>query len=181
MLSSLRSTSGNRTAKAPRPLFACALLLGLAAVTAPFGCAQEGATPTCEDNVSSDGILINKTQTPCDNFGRCFGTFSSKRTLDDGTEIPTVEVCGDAQVSDGTCKNNSTDAMICCCAALSKVDTANKTFIQYAYENGACINKSTGKEATNSFTACLYGYGQIDLDTGTGGSGGTGGTGGTTP
>ena len=179
MLSSLRSTSGNRTAKPSRILIFGAVALGLAAVTAPFGCAQEGATPTCEDNVSSDGILINKTQTPCDNFGRCFGTFSSTRTLSDGTEIPSVEVCGSAQVSSGTCKNTSVDAMICCCAALGKVDTATKTFIEYAYENGACINKSTGKEATNSFTACLYGYGQVDLDTG--GSGGTGGTGGTTP
>lgn len=173
MLSSLRST---RSPHAPGLLFA----LVLASAITAAGCAQEGATPTCDPNVSSDGMLINKTPSPCDNFGRCFGTFKNNRVLDDGTEIATVDVCGSAQVSAGTCSSKSTDAMICCCAALSRVDTANKKFIQYAYENGACINKDTGQEATNSFTACLYGYGQIDLDTGTGGGGGTGGAGGTT-
>ncbi len=110
MRSSLRST------------LACAVAFGLAAVSASFvGCAQEGTTPTCENNVSSDGILINKTKTPCESFGRCYV---------DGKQHPAKDCCVD--------------------------------------KNGDPLGGS-------SLTQCLYGFGEVDLDS-TGGAGGTGGT-----
>lgn len=36
-----------------------------------LGCSQEGTTPTCDDNVTKDGILINATDKPCQAFGQC--------------------------------------------------------------------------------------------------------------
>ena len=102
-------------------LLACGVALGLAAFSAGFaGCAQEGTTPTCDNNVTKDGIL-NKKANPCESFGKCYGTYKSSTEVD-GTKYDTVEVCGSAQISDGTCGSTYGDAMVCCCAALSHVD-----------------------------------------------------------
>jgi hypothetical protein len=38
---------------------------------AQAGCAQEGYTPACDDNVTKDGILIHKGTNPCNKFPLC--------------------------------------------------------------------------------------------------------------
>lgn len=50
-------------------------------------CSVEGYTPECENNVTKDGILINKTDTPCSNFGQCIGK--------DGKPAPATVCCVD--------------------------------------------------------------------------------------
>lgn len=45
--------------------------LVLAVVGGSFaGCAQEGTTPTCNDNVTEDGMQ-NDVEDPCNAFGHC--------------------------------------------------------------------------------------------------------------
>ncbi len=133
MRSSLRSTSGNRSRTVRAELLACGVALGLAAFSAGFaGCAQEGTTPTCENNVTADGILIHKVKdpaTPCESFGKCY--------------------VGGAQHPAKDC----------------------------------CVNAKGEPLTGSALTQCLYGFGEVDLDSsgGAGGGGaGGGGSGGTT-
>ncbi len=136
MLSSLRSTSANRSRRVRAALLACGAALGVATALAAFpGCAQEGTTPSCENNVTKDGILIHKVKdpaTPCESFGKCY--------------------VGGAQRPAKDC----------------------------------CVNAKGEPLTGSSLTQCLYGFGEVDLDStggaggGGGSTGGTGGSGGTT-
>lgn len=143
-------TSGNRSL--------AALALG-ALLAALAGCSQEGTTPTCEDNVTKDGVLVNKVDNPCTPFAQC--------------------LVGD----------NVAPALQCCCPALSYVNTETNELVEFAVENGQCVNKDTDEVIPTDrydLVQCRYGYGEIDLDSsggagaagGSGGNGGSGGAGG---
>lgn len=164
-----------REALAPRgaPIAPCMLAALTALVAALGGCSQEGTTPQCEDNVTKDGIQIkNKdgvpfsqvdpndpTKQPCTAFGKCY-------------------VGG-----------NVVGALQCCCPSFSYTDSNTGELVEFAVENGACVNQQTNEALAadnTSLRACLYGYGEVDLDPsggagaagGSGGSGGSGGAGG---
>lgn len=51
-------------------LVGCAALIVLAVSGAAVGCAQEGTTPTCNDNVNANGMQ-NDVDDPCNAFGKC--------------------------------------------------------------------------------------------------------------
>lgn len=161
-----------------RALVGSAALIALAGATVA-GCAQEGTTPTCNNNVTDDGML-NSVDNPCHPFGVCFGTF--RRTLAEqgpnGEELVLHEAC---TLTDN-CGNEKHAAIECCCAGLSSVrplteggDVIGYEVTNYSVQSGTCVNEATGEPATNNLTECLYGFGEVSLSTGDGGGGAGGG------
>lgn len=146
-------------------------LLAVAVLAA--ACSQEGRTPTCEPNVTKDGVGIRNsegqlfveqdpddyTKQPCTAFGRCF-------------------VGGD-RVS----------AIHCCCPTLDFVNQETGKLVEHKVQNGQCVNQETGDiipADRYDLMQCRYGFGEVEIDTsggagaagGSGGNGGNGGSGG---
>ncbi|MBK8257579.1 MAG: hypothetical protein IPK82_33535 [Polyangiaceae bacterium] len=61
------------------------LVGAFAAVMFSLGCSEQGATPTCEDNVTEDGMQ-NDVENPCNAFGVC---------VVNGERADAVECCVD--------------------------------------------------------------------------------------
>jgi hypothetical protein len=132
-----------------------ALLLG--ALGAPLvGCETEGYTPACDNNLSTNGILIHASTNPCANFGYCMIRDADKH------------VCTQDDINTGQCVEN-TNATVhsnvkdCC------VDSKGQPLTGYdldfcLYGFGAIdLGASTGAGASTG--------------TGSGGTGGSTGTG----
>jgi len=172
MLSSLRSTPGNRSRSA-RNAVAAALfaLLGGGALAA---CAQEGATPACDNNVSQNGVAPDQNGTGCEHFGLC----KSGGSID-----PTAMKC--CVDSDGNLLGGGSLAAClygfgaqCCKSVKSSPDRTD----QYVFEDcdATAVSCCGGLGADEA--SCLAGFRVGEGGSGgTGGStGGSGGTGGTT-
>lgn len=169
MLSSLRSTSGNRSRSTLETAFFA--LLAIAIPLAAASCAQEGATPVCDNNVTKDGILVDPKGTGCEHFGLCSGD-------------PTAMKCcvdADGKLLGGTALRDCLYGFgaQCCTSVKESPDRPD----QYVYEGCDTTAMTCCSDLGNDVDACLAGF-RVGISAGgsggTGGSAGGGGAGGTT-
>lgn len=161
MRSSLRSTSDHRS-----PSLAIAFA---AAVLALAGCAQEGTTPNCTNNVGKDGIVVDRNGTGCENFGFC-------RT-GNGIDPTAMGCCVDSEGNLLTGSALSTCLYgfgAACCDSIKQSASDPNIYVLEGCDDTAakcCSNAGTDE------AACLAGF-RVGVTVGTGGAGGTTATGG---